>query len=109
MSEAHCERSTHHRCVVFWRAGIFGTAHRVDVIRMERGHVESRVCGMPRAWLLANLLLPYGESSMIALRSYAWFRSLRWGRSNPGAVLWWLCSPFGQFIIIDEYRFQYAD
>lgn len=46
---------------------------------------------------------------MIALRSYAWFRSLRWGRSNPGAVLWWLCSPLGQFIIIDEYRFQYAD
>lgn len=46
---------------------------------------------------------------MIALRSWSWFRSLRWGRSNPGAVLWWLCSPFGQFLIIDEYRFQYAD
>ena len=43
---------------------------------------------------------------MIVSRSYAWFRSLRWNRSQFGAVLWWTCSPIGQLVIVDEFRFQ---
>lgn len=42
-------------------------------------------------------------------RQFAWFRSMRWGRNAPGAVLWWICSPIGQNIIIDEFKFQHAD
>lgn len=46
---------------------------------------------------------------MIASRNWAWFRSMRWGRNAPGAVLWWLCSPLGQYVVIDELKFQHAD
>ncbi len=42
-------------------------------------------------------------------RDFAWFRSLKWGRSNAGACLWWICSPIGQFAVVDELRFQHAD
>jgi hypothetical protein len=42
-------------------------------------------------------------------RNFAWFRSLRWGRSNYGGVLWWVCSPIGQYVIVDELRFQQLD
>ncbi len=42
-------------------------------------------------------------------RNWAHFRSLRWGRSNYGGVLWWACSPIGQYVIVDELRFQQMD
>lgn len=42
-------------------------------------------------------------------RSYAWFRSLRWGRSQFGGVLWWICSPIGEYVIVDELKFQQLD
>lgn len=42
-------------------------------------------------------------------RQFAWCRSLRWGRSNSGACLWWICSPIGQYVIVDELKFQQLD
>lgn len=46
---------------------------------------------------------------MIVSRDWSWFRSLRWGRNQPGAVLWWACSPIGQYVIVDEWKFQQLD
>lgn len=46
---------------------------------------------------------------MILRRDYAWFRSLRWGRSVPGAVLWWIATPLKQFVIVDEFKFSHLD
>lgn len=34
---------------------------------------------------------------------------MRWGRNAPGAVLWWICAPNGQNVIMDEFRFQHLD
>ena len=46
---------------------------------------------------------------MIVSRDWQHFRSLRWGRSQPGAVLWWTCSPIGQFVVCDELKFSQMD
>ncbi len=42
-------------------------------------------------------------------RESAWFRSLDWGRNQPGCVLWWACLPDHQLYLRREYKFQGLD
>jgi phage terminase large subunit len=38
-----------------------------------------------------------------------WFRSMDWGRSNPGCVLWWCCLPDGHLHLGAELKFVDTD
>lgn len=40
--------------------------------------------------------------------NYEWFRSIDWGYSNPGCVLWWACLPDGDLYIRLEHKFSHA-
>lgn len=46
---------------------------------------------------------------MIVRREWAHFRSLKWGRSKPGAVLWWVATPMNQFVVVAEMKFTHLD
>lgn len=39
----------------------------------------------------------------------SWFRSMDWGRSNPGCVQWWACLPDGHLHIAAELKFVDTD
>lgn len=39
-------------------------------------------------------------------RDGRWFRSLDWGRNQPGCVLWWACLPDHKLYIRQEWKFQ---
>jgi hypothetical protein len=41
--------------------------------------------------------------------SVSWFRSMDWGRSNPGCVLWWACLPDGHYHLAAELKFVDTD
>lgn len=45
----------------------------------------------------------------VETRGCAWFRSMDWGRSNPGCVLWWACLPDGHLHIGAELKFIDTD
>lgn len=40
--------------------------------------------------------------------NYEWFRSLDWGYSSPGCVLWWCCLPDGNLYIRRDHKYSHA-
>lgn len=42
-------------------------------------------------------------------RDSLWFRSLDWGRNQPGCVLWWVVLPDHKFYVRRDFKFQGMD